>query len=333
MITPRIAILSLGMAIPLAAQQTPILPADTVAPAAAIESPYRVLSAGFPILGTLTLPRSAQGPVPVAVIIAGSGPTDRNGNSSLGIRPNAYAQLAWNLAQRGIASFRYDKRGIAASRGALDSAAAKNMVVDQFANDAKAAAESLHADRRFSRVVFVGHSEGASLAVRAANLGAPVAGVISVSGMGRRFGVVVRDQLAQQLDSATLFGYDTAMTAYLAGRDPAVPSYLQGLFMPVNRTYLRSLMAYDPPGEMARVRCPVLIVQGDMDFQISVRDADILHGALAGSREAVIPGMNHVLKHVASRDRAQQQAAYVDPTTPIDPAVVTTIAEWVGSLK
>lgn len=331
MFRSKLAALLVMAGVPLAAQQTP--PADTVAPAAAVEAPYTIVSAGFPILGTLTLPRGAKGSVPVVVMIAGSGPTDRNGNSPIGIRGNTYAQLAWSLAQRGIASFRYDKRGIAASRGTFDTTTAKTLIMDQYATDAMVAAESLHADHRFSRVVFLGHSEGASLAVRAANLGAPVAGVASVSGMGRTFGAVVRAQLAEQLDSATMKLYDTSMVAYLAGRNPTVPGFLQGLFAPINRTYMRSLMAYDPPGEIAKVRCPVLIVQGDMDFQISVQDADILHHGLASSKEVVIPGVNHVLKHVPSRERAQQQAAYADPATPIDPAVVTTIAEWVGTLR
>ena len=89
--------------------------ADTVPPAVAVESPYTIKSGAFELPGTLVVPRDARGRVPLAVIIAGSGPTDRNGNSMMGIRPNSYAQLAWRLAERGIASLRYDKRGVASS--------------------------------------------------------------------------------------------------------------------------------------------------------------------------------------------------------------------------
>src|SRR6058998_1187864 len=85
--------------------------ADTTAPAVAVESPYTIRSGTLELGGTLTLPRGATGRIPVAVIIAGSGPTDRNGNSLMGIRPNSYAQLAWRLVERGIATLRYDKRG------------------------------------------------------------------------------------------------------------------------------------------------------------------------------------------------------------------------------
>ncbi len=154
------------------------------------------------------MPRAAAGKVPVVVIIAGSGPTDRNGNSLMGIRPNSYAQLAWRLAERGIATLRYDKRVLAATKGTVDIT---RLTLEDFAADARAAAESLAREARFSRVVLLGHSEGSALALIAARAGPPVSGVISVSGLGRSLGVVIREQLARQFDSATLVRYDTAM--------------------------------------------------------------------------------------------------------------------------
>src|SRR5882762_11935575 len=147
--------------------------ADTVPPAVAVESPYTIKSGVFELPGTLVVPRDARGRVPIAVIIAGSGPTDRNGNSMMGIRPNSYAQLAWRLAERGIASLRYDKRAMPGTKGTFDLT---KMTLDDFAADARAAAESLAHDSRFSKVVLLGHSEGSALALIAARQGAPVAG-------------------------------------------------------------------------------------------------------------------------------------------------------------
>src|SRR5438552_2018242 len=155
--------------------------ADTTAPAVAVESPYTIHSGALELGGTLTVPRAAAGKVPVVVIIAGSGPTDRNGNSLMGIRPNSYAQLAWRLAERGIATLRYDKRVLPATKGTVDIS---RLTLDDFAADARAAAESLARDARFSRVVLLGHSEGSALALIAARAGPPVSGVISVSGLG-----------------------------------------------------------------------------------------------------------------------------------------------------
>jgi len=318
---------ALSLLLLAAVTQVPALRADTVPPLAAAEQPYVVRSGGLELAGTLTLPRSATGPVPVAVIIAGSGPTDRNGNSVIGIRPNSYAQLAWRLAERGIATLRYDKRGMPGTQGTFDIT---RMTLEDFAADARAAAESLARDPRFSRVVFVGHSEGASLALIAARQGAPIAGVVHVSGLGRALGEVLREQLSRQFDSATIVRYDTAMKYYLRGEQPAdVPPQLAMLFLPVNQTFMRSLAAFGPPAAIRAVRQPVLIVQGETDLQASVADAERLHAARPDARLVVIPEANHVLKHVADRTMAGQMRTYQDPSVPIVRDVVAAIADWI----
>jgi pimeloyl-ACP methyl ester carboxylesterase len=279
---------------------------------------------------TLTVPRGAKDRVPVAVIIAGSGPTDRNGNSLLGIRPNSYAQLAWRLAERGIATLRYDKRGMPGTQGTFDIT---KMTLEDFAGDARAAAESLARDPRFSRVILIGHSEGASLALIAARQGAPVAGVVHVSGLGRPLTEVIREQLGRQFDHATLARYDTAMQQYLHGEQPAdVPPQLAMLFVPVNQTYMRSLAAFDAPAAIRAVRQPVLIVQGATDLQATVADAERMHAARPDARLVLIPATNHVLKHVADTTVAGQMATYQDPGVPIVTEAVAAIADWILAL-
>lgn len=304
--------------------------ADTTAPAAAIETPYTIRSGALGLGATLTLPRGTAGPVPVAVIIAGSGPTDRNGNSVMGIRPNSYAQLAWRLAERGIATLRYDKRGMPGTQGTFDI---RQMTLEDFAADARSAAESLARDPRFSRVVFVGHSEGASLALIAARQGAPVAGVVHVSGLGRPLGDVMREQLSRQFDSATMVRYDTAWKQYLRGDQPAdVPQHMEMLFVPVNRTYMRSLAAFDPPAAIRAVRQPVLLVQGVTDLQATVADAERLHAARPDARLVLLPDVNHVLKRIADRTLPGQMSTYQDPGIPIVPEAVQAIADWISRL-
>ncbi len=304
--------------------------ADTVPPAAVVESPYTIHSGALELGGTLTVPRGVTGRVPVVVIISGSGPTDRNGNSMMGIRPNSYAQLAWRLAERGIASLRYDKRVMPGTKGVVDIV---HLTPDDFAADARAAAESLAHDSRFSKVVLLGHSEGASLALIAARQGAPVAAVISVSGLGRPFGVVIREQLARQLDNATLVRYDTAMAQYLRGEQPKdVPQRLGPLFLPVNQNFLRSLAAFDPPAAMRAVRQPVLIVQGGRDLQVAIADAERLHAAKPEAQLVVVPLANHVLKQTTDTTRMGQMPTYQSPTVPIMPDVSNAIAAWILKL-
>jgi uncharacterized protein len=306
--------------------------ADTVAPAAAVESPYTIRSAGLELAGTLTVPRNVTKPVPVVVIIAGSGPTDRNGNSLMGIRPNSYAQLAWRLAERGIASLRYDKRVLPATKGAPVDIS--KLTLDDFAADARAAADTLARDRRFSRVLLLGHSEGSSLALIAARGGPPVSGVISVSGLGRPLGTVMREQLARQFDSATLVRYDTAMAQYLRGETPQdVPSALGVLFVPINQTFMRSLASFDPPAALRAVRQPVLIVQGGRDIQITVQDAERLRTGRPDAQLVIVPLANHVLKQAADTTLAGQMPLYQNPAAPIMLDVVNPIADWILNPK
>ena len=310
---------------------TPASVADTIPPAAAVETPYTIKSAGLELSGTLVMPRGVPGKVPVAVIIAGSGPTDRNGNSMLGIRPNSYAQLAWGLATRGIASLRYDKRVMPGTKGSVDIS---RLTLEDFAADARAAAESLAHDARFSKVILIGHSEGSSLALIAARAGPPVAAVVSVSGLGRPLGVVVREQLARQFDSATLVRYDTAMAQYLRGDTPKdVPPAMAALFVPINQNFMKSLTSFDPPAAIKAVRQPVLIVQGGRDLQVRPVDADVLHAARPDAQEVIVPLANHVLKQASDTTLMGQMSLYQTPTTPIMPEVVTAIADWILRLK
>jgi hypothetical protein len=248
----------------------------------------------------------------------------------MGIRPNSYAQLAWRLAERGIATLRYDKRVLPATKGTVDIA---RLTLDDFAADARAAAESLARDARFSRVLLLGHSEGSALALIAARAGPPVVGVVSVSGLGRPLGVVIREQLARQFDSAILVRYDTAMAQYLRGEQPKdVPPMLAVLFVPINQHFMKSLATFDPPAAMRAVRQPVLILQGGQDLQVTVADAERLHAARPDAQLVVIPEANHVLKQTSATTVEGQMPTYQDPAVPIMPEVVNAIADWIQKL-
>lgn len=296
-------------------------------PPGVLEEPYDWTDGSQRLLGTLALPAGAVGRVPVAIIIAGSGPTDRDGNSRLGLTSDVYKKLAWGLAARGIASVRYDKRGIGASvlSGTWDA-----VTFDDFAEDAVAGARALAADARFSRVVLVGHSEGAFLAIRAANLGAPVAGVVTLAGMGRPLTAVLREQVTPQLDSSRAAAFERVMAAYLGpGPMPEVPADLRALFNPSARRFLQTESALDPTAEARRVPVPLLVVQGAEDIQVSVQDAEALRAARPDAEVRVLPDANHLFVHIATRDRTAQLLTYNDPSLPLVPDLVPLVAAFV----
>jgi pimeloyl-ACP methyl ester carboxylesterase len=276
--------------------------------------------------GTLLVP-AGNGPFPLVVIIAGSGPTDRDGNSILlPGKNNSLLMLAEGLADHGIASLRYDKRGVGASRQALQSET--DLRFDMGADDAAAWVKKLRPDPRFSTIVIVGHSEGSLLGMLAARR-SPVDGYVSIAGAGRAADKVLRDQLSKQLPPALLAEANRALDTLLAGHTVASPPQsLMVLFRPSVQPYLISWLKVDPRVEVAALTIPVLIVQGTLDGQVLPSEARLLAAAQPKATLVLIDGMNHVFKRVAA-DAAAQQGSYSDPTIPVAPELITSIATFV----
>ncbi|MEO8908960.1 MAG: alpha/beta fold hydrolase [Gemmatimonadaceae bacterium] len=329
-------VLSMACLASWAGAQSPApAPIDTVPPRSVLELPFSFQSGTFTLPGTLTLPAKYSAQIPVALIVAGSGPTDRNGNSAGPLRAannsNLYAILAWQLAQAGVASVRYDKRVIGDNLQKVDIA---NTSIDDFVADAIAGARKLVSDRRFSRVILIGHSEGAGLVLQAVNRGAPAAGIVMLSGAGRPITAVLREQLSRQLPPEELVKWDSAFARYLRGEQPEdVNPGLMSLLVPINRKFMQSWVRYDPTVEIARVKVPVLLVQGAHDIQVSEVDARALKAAQPAAKLVVIPMANHVFRAAASTDRMAQLKLYTDPTIPIVPELAPTIADWIKGLK
>lgn len=306
-----------------AAAQTAALPST-----ASAENAFELESGGLKLRGTLTVPPGA-GPFPGAVILAGSGPSDRDGNSPGGATPQHLALLARGLAERGIASLRYDKRGLPSNEGTVDLAAT---TVDDLAADAVAAVRALDARPEVGPVFLLGHSEGGTLALLAAGSGAPIRGLVLVATMGRPFGVVLREQLGRQLPASTLEQFDAAWDGYVRSDAPVdSPAVLGALFSPVNRRYVQSWERVDPVALVARLELPVLVVQGTTDVQITEEDARRLAGARSGVQLELIAGMNHMLKQADGPTALAQMASYRDPTLPLAPRVVPAIADWIAA--
>jgi fermentation-respiration switch protein FrsA (DUF1100 family) len=298
-------------------------------PAAIVQEEDTLKTTTGDVFGTLELP-AARTPVPVALIIAGSGPTDRNGNSpALPGKNNSLSMLADGLAANGIASLRYDKRGIAASRAAMGSES--DLRFDHFVDDAAAWTQRLRADKRFSTITIIGHSEGSLIGMIAAK-NAAADGFISLEGAGRKAQDILVEQLKPQLPAELMSQTERILTALTAGTMPdSVPPVLAALFRPSVQPYLISWFKYDPAVEIGKLDVPVLIVQGTTDIQTSMTDANALAAANKSARLLTIEGMNHIFKEV-SGDRMAQLPKYSDPSLPIVPKLVDEVVAFIKSV-
>jgi uncharacterized protein len=288
-----------------------------------IESPIKVAVENGESAGTLTLPGVRGGPV--ALIISGSGPTDRNGNSIFS-QNNALRMLAHELTNMGIASVRYDKRGIGESAKLMKKES--DLRFEDYINDAVAWVHLLKKDERFSSVTIVGHSEGSLIGMVAA-FRAGADKFVSVAGPGRPIDVTLKEQL--KTGNAEL--YDLAV--------PVLDSLKMGLtvknidrklmmyFRPGVQPYMISWIKYDPPAEIKKLKIPVLIVQGTKDLQVPVSDAALLYTSARSPQRVLIENMNHVLKLVEG-DREANEKTYHEPARLLAPTLAFTIGSFIG---
>ena len=279
------------------------------------------------LYGSILRPDALQTGAAV-LILAGSGGVDRNGNEAAGgIVAGNLKRIADGLAAEGVISLRVDKRGVGASLLAAPSE--PELRLSTYVDDAVSWAVFLRAQPGVRCVVILGHSEGALIAALAAQK-VDVCGVVSVSGAGRNFGDVieaqVRDAGAAAPVAAAIHAIIVSLRAGHLVTD--VPPALMSLFRPGVQPYLISEINVDPAAELAKVKAPVLIVQGDNDLQVKVEDARLLAAAQPRAQLLIVKSMNHMLK-IAPPDRAGNAATYANPDLPLAPEVVPAIVAFV----
>ena len=274
------------------------------------------------IHGTLLIPKTKKKPK-VILIIAGSGPTDRNGNNIM-MTNNSLKLLAEGLYKKGYATLRYDKRGVGESKDALKNSS--DIRFEHLVNDAVEWVQKLNKDKRFNEVIIIGHSIGSLIGILACQK-SKVKGFISLAGVGRPGGELLDDQLQQQ----PTFVYKAAkpiLDSLMQQKTvEEVPELLHNLFHPNLQPYLLSWFKYDPRTEIAKLGQDILILQGTTDIQIQVKDAEALAEAANGSTLSIIEGMNHILK-ITEEDRNKNLATYYNATLPIPEKLFEVINEF-----
>lgn len=289
--------------------------------------------------GTLLLPdpKKYPGKVPAVLILSDSGPVDRDGNNyGLAGRNDGLAQLAQALRQAGLASLRYDKRGVGESYALARSES--DMVFEDYVRDAAKAIALLKSDQRFSKVAVVGHGQGSLVgSVAAARAGAD--GLVSLAGVGLPAWQTLRGQLesASKMEgnqSAPLKGeWEKIIAELKAGRRVDTMSVeLESMFRPSVQPYLISWFSFDPKAELAKFRKPVLIVLGGHDSRVGPDDAKALEAGRPDAKEVFIPDMNHALKSTLPGDDADKES-YTEPAYPLASGLQAVIGDFVKSLK
>jgi len=282
------------------------------------------------LAATLTIPQ-VKGPVPAVVIIAGSGPTDRDGNSSLGLNTNSYKLLAEGLAAAGIASLRYDKRGIAGSKLAAAGLREEDFTIETFVDDAVLVAKWLRRRQGVRSVSLIGHSEGALISLLAAR-DAGAAAAVLLCGTGRKLGEVIREQLSRPGTPPQVAKEAFRIIAALEKGEQVsdLPKNLEGLFRPGIQPFLRSELVIDPAALAAALAQPLMIVGGGADIQVARADFDRLVAARPDATALWLADMAHTLKAVGADPKAQG-SAYADPALPLERGLVPAVASFVLS--
>ncbi|WP_341896760.1 alpha/beta fold hydrolase [Ferrovibrio terrae] len=301
---------------------------------------------GSVLAGTLTLPAGTIEKVPALVLLQGSGPTNRDGNQPPVMRTDLLRQIAEGLALKGIATLRYDKRGMHANAGGLPGSDkyASYFDWDRFVDDAYAAYAFLRAQPGVDlhKTGLFGHSEGGMIALDLSNrlqAGEKPAALILAATAGRRLDVIVREQLTRQLGALK----PNERRAFLAENDRTVQAIqttgkvpekllpaLNGLYPPYSGPFWQAQLKLDPADLVQRYAGPVLLIQGDADIQISSeRDALALDRALQQRSNddhamIVLPRTSHNLKPL----QGDKDPGYEGE---IDPQLTGRIATWLLS--
>lgn len=259
----------------------------------------------------------------LVIIVPGSGPTNRNGNNYMGVKGNSYKMLATALTTHQLDIFTYDKRLIAQMKANQikeedgrfeDGVADLALIVDYFAP-------------QYSRITLVGHSEGALLANLLANKSAKVTKFVSLQGPGTTADQIIYDQITQQFPAlgAKIIEINAALKKGQTVEN--IPPMLQALYRPSVQPYLISWIQYDPSVEIAKIKQPVLIIDGDKDLQVPIKQGNLLSQANPKAKRVTLKNMNHVLKQIDKEE--DNMKSYGDPSFPLHSELVPTLISFI----
>ena len=274
------------------------------------------------IYGSIVEPKSRSNSN-LVIFIGGSGPIDRDGNQSF-MKCDMFKKLAYSLSEKGISSFRYDKRVVTQIRkGKLD----KKITFDDFVSDAIAIIDFF--ESKYNSIVIAGHSQGSLVGLLSIKEG--VSGFISLSGAGRTIDMVIEDQISK---TAPMLLEDTKnifkiLRSGKITEDFPLPLY--SLFNIEIQPFMISWMQYDPKKIIAKIPIPSLIINGDSDLQVDEKEAKLLYNSAQNSEILIVKNMNHVLVEIEG-DELKNVKSYNNPELKISELVIEKMVEFIETL-
>lgn len=262
----------------------------------------------------------------LAILIAGSGPTDRDGNQNF-LKNNSLKSLAIALTNRGISTFRYDKRIV---KQLLTNNIDKNIMFDDFVTDAVSVLNYFKKQNKYQHIVIIGHSQGSLIGMLAAPEGAT--GFVSLAGAGQDISNVIIEQVTK---TAPMFTEDTKRVFDIMKTGQTTIDYppaLFSIFNPEVQPFIINWMKYDPAQEIKKLRIPILIINGTKDLQVSVEEAQLLKDAAPDSQLVIIENMNHVLFTIEGDD-LENSKSYNEPYRKINRTLIDTVSNFIINLS
>ena len=273
--------------------------------------------------GTLLIPKKKFEKGNLVILIAGSGPTDRNGNNIV-MKNNSLKMLAEGLCLNGIASFRYDKRMIGESTDTILTE--DKLRFETYINDAVEIVNYFKKDTRFNKIIIAGHSEGSLIGMIVAQK-THLDKYISLAGVAISADEILKEQLKKQ-KSIKDESYAIIDSLKLGIKVDSISKNLQVIFRKSVQDYMISWFKYNPQTEISKLDIPIFIIQGNNDIQVDTTNAELLHKANPKSELQIISGMNHILKP-ASDNYVENLKTYYYPDLELHPDLLNIIINFI----
>ena len=273
------------------------------------------------INGTLLKPNTTT--TTLAIIIGGSGPTDKDGNQNFQ-KTNNIKKLATYLANQNIATFRYDKRIVKQIR---NKTVANNIMFDDFVADASAIIAYFKSKNNYKQIYIIGHDQGSLIGMLAAKDAAD--GFISIAGSALSIDQLITEQVEK---TAPQFTADTKRIFKLLKSGKTTTDYpvaLSSIFNIETQRFIMNWMQYNPTDILSTLEIPILIINGTKDLQVSEAEAKLLHDAAPKSELKIIPNMNHVLVTISGGD-LENSKSYNESQRPLSQDLLNSITTFIN---